>query len=197
MRKGELKEARENFSKAVIVDPEFDDAERNIKLVDDRLALEKDTKERSMTRGLEAMLLSDEEGQKCPRCEAVGSNVAGLCTLCGYIFHEEEVVEEEVDEETIMEDFDKNCPSCGFFLGDDVESCPACEASLSRNFLDDEKDTFAFLLSIPGIGPQKADEIIRGYGSIKELRKASLEDLSEIPGVSLSIAKKIKEAVRE
>jgi len=60
-----------------------------------------------------------------------------------------------------------------------------------------KKDELINLLtSIEGIGKAKAEAIYNsGMDSIEKLRKASLEDLTKIKGISEELAKKIKEHV--
>ena len=59
-------------------------------------------------------------------------------------------------------------------------------------------DLARFLTSIAGIGPRKADEIMRcGYSTMSELKEARFEDLCEIPGISVKMAKNITEAVKD
>lgn len=49
------------------------------------------------------------------------------------------------------------------------------------------------LLEIEGIGEAKAKALLKHFGSVSEIKNASLEDLAEIPGISENVAKNIIE----
>ncbi len=46
---------------------------------------------------------------------------------------------------------------------------------------------------VPGIGPKRKRMLIRRFGSVQRLREASLEDIAAVPGMTLSLARKVKE----
>jgi excinuclease ABC subunit C len=46
---------------------------------------------------------------------------------------------------------------------------------------------------IPGIGPKRKKALLRKFGSIEAIREASLEELSQTKGITLALAKKVKE----
>jgi excinuclease ABC subunit C len=51
------------------------------------------------------------------------------------------------------------------------------------------------LEDIPGIGKLRRFQILKHFGGLQEVQKASVEDLSKVPGISQSIAQKIYEAL--
>lgn len=51
------------------------------------------------------------------------------------------------------------------------------------------------LENIPGIGKQRRFQILKYFGGLQEVQKASIEELSKVPGISHSIAQKIYEAL--
>ncbi len=46
---------------------------------------------------------------------------------------------------------------------------------------------------IEGIGPKKKQELLRKFGSIEGIKKASIEEISNLPGINEKLARKIKE----
>ena len=46
---------------------------------------------------------------------------------------------------------------------------------------------------IPGIGPKRKKALLRKFGSIEAIKEASLEELSQTKGITLALAKKVKE----
>ncbi len=47
------------------------------------------------------------------------------------------------------------------------------------------------LENIPGVGPARRKALLKHFGSLKQVRAASLEDLQQVPGLSLSLAELI------
>jgi excinuclease ABC subunit C len=47
--------------------------------------------------------------------------------------------------------------------------------------------------SIAGIGPKRRKALLRKFGSVEAIRKASLEEISQTEGITLALAKKIRE----
>ncbi len=53
------------------------------------------------------------------------------------------------------------------------------------------------LEGIEGIGPKRRQSLLKFMGGLQELKRASVEDISKIPGISLSLAEKIHQALKE
>jgi len=51
--------------------------------------------------------------------------------------------------------------------------------------------------TIPGIGPKRKSALLRRFGSIQAIKEASPEELSQTEGITLALAKKVKEQVVE
>jgi excinuclease ABC subunit C len=49
--------------------------------------------------------------------------------------------------------------------------------------------------SVPGIGPRRKIALLKHFGSIDRIKDASLEALTEIPGITIKLARKIKEYI--
>jgi excinuclease ABC subunit C len=49
--------------------------------------------------------------------------------------------------------------------------------------------------AVPGVGPKMKKTLLSKFGSVKKIRKASAEDLCDVPGVGLGLAKRIKETL--
>jgi excinuclease ABC subunit C len=47
--------------------------------------------------------------------------------------------------------------------------------------------------SIPGIGPRRKKALLKKFGSIEAIREASSEELSQTEGITLALARKVKE----
>lgn len=60
------------------------------------------------------------------------------------------------------------------------------QKGLSRSLLD----------QIPGIGPKRKRTLLSRFDSVDALRSVSIEELAELPGFSLSLAKKLKERLK-
>jgi excinuclease ABC subunit C len=57
-----------------------------------------------------------------------------------------------------------------------------------------KRETFASILdTVPGIGPKRKRALIRQFGSVKAIREAPVEELATARGMTLNLAKKIKE----
>ena len=57
-----------------------------------------------------------------------------------------------------------------------------------------EKDTSKSMLDrIPGIGKKRKQELLKKFGSIEGIKKASLEELTNIKGINADLARNIKE----
>ena len=46
---------------------------------------------------------------------------------------------------------------------------------------------------IEGIGPKKKQELLKKFGSIEGIKKAGIEEISNLPGINEKLARKIKE----
>lgn len=53
------------------------------------------------------------------------------------------------------------------------------------------------LEGIEGIGPKRRQSLLKYMGGLQELKRASVEDISKIPGISQSLAEKIHQALKE
>lgn len=53
------------------------------------------------------------------------------------------------------------------------------------------------LQGLPGIGPQRADRLLEAFGSIEEIIKADVDELSSVKGIGRSTAEEIRNVVRE
>jgi excinuclease ABC subunit C len=59
-----------------------------------------------------------------------------------------------------------------------------------------KRETFASALdSVPGVGPKRKKALLRRFGSLKAIREASAEELTEVSGITESLAQKIKENI--
>jgi excinuclease ABC subunit C len=47
------------------------------------------------------------------------------------------------------------------------------------------------LEEIPGIGPARRKQLLKQFGSLKQVRQASIEDLTAIPGISAELAHRL------
>jgi excinuclease ABC subunit C len=50
--------------------------------------------------------------------------------------------------------------------------------------------------NIPGIGPRRKKALLKKFGSIEAIKEASSEELSQIEGITLALAQKVKEYLR-
>ena len=50
---------------------------------------------------------------------------------------------------------------------------------------------FSSIDTIPGIGPKKRKSILNKFGSIKNINKSSIEEITKIPGISEKLAKQL------
>jgi len=47
--------------------------------------------------------------------------------------------------------------------------------------------------SVPGIGPKRKKDLLKKFGSVRSIREASIGELSQVPGITSSLAEKVKE----
>lgn len=59
--------------------------------------------------------------------------------------------------------------------------------------LREKKIRESVLESIPGVGVKRRNELLKHFGSIENLRKATIEEIREVPGISEELAKRIHE----
>jgi excinuclease ABC subunit C len=57
--------------------------------------------------------------------------------------------------------------------------------------------TASALDNIPGIGPKRKRALLKKFGSIEAIKEASLDELSQIQGITLTLAKKVKEYLED
>ena len=50
---------------------------------------------------------------------------------------------------------------------------------------------------IPGIGPRRRRLLLRTFGSIEGIRRASLDDLASVPTMTKTLAEKVREYLVE
>ena len=62
--------------------------------------------------------------------------------------------------------------------------------------LRDKAMTVSILDEIPGVGPKRKKDIMRHFGSFKRLKAASVEDISQVKGVSVNLAETINEELK-
>ena len=46
--------------------------------------------------------------------------------------------------------------------------------------------------AVPGVGPARRKALIGRFGSVDDIKEASAEELSEVPGITLALAQAIK-----
>jgi excinuclease ABC subunit C len=60
----------------------------------------------------------------------------------------------------------------------------------------DKKRRTSTLESIPGIGPLRRQKLLAHFGGLQGLKEATIEQISKVPGISLSLAATIKEEIK-
>jgi len=50
---------------------------------------------------------------------------------------------------------------------------------------------------IPGIGPRRRRELLRRFGSVEGIRRASVDEIAAVPGISRALAERIKSELGE
>ena len=48
---------------------------------------------------------------------------------------------------------------------------------------------------VPGVGPKRKRMLIRRFGSVRSIREASLEEVAAVPGLTLTVARAIKDHI--
>ncbi|MFS8582823.1 MAG: excinuclease ABC subunit UvrC [Limnochordales bacterium] len=62
--------------------------------------------------------------------------------------------------------------------------------------LRDQRTSKSVLDEIPGIGPRRKRELLRRFGSVAGIRRASVDEIASVPGISKALAQRILEHVR-
>lgn len=50
---------------------------------------------------------------------------------------------------------------------------------------------------IPGVGPRRKRLLLRSFGSIENIRRATIEDLASVPTMTVAVARRVKEALED
>jgi len=50
---------------------------------------------------------------------------------------------------------------------------------------------------IPGVGPRRKRLLLRSFGSVENIRRATIEDLASVPTMTLAVARRVKEALED
>jgi excinuclease ABC subunit C len=58
-----------------------------------------------------------------------------------------------------------------------------------------KKRTTSTLESIPGVGATRRRELLRHFGGLSEIKRASIEELAKVPGINQALAERIYEAL--
>jgi len=53
------------------------------------------------------------------------------------------------------------------------------------------------LLEIPGVGPERRHRLLERFGSLAGVRSASVEEIAEVPGFSIALATRVREALED
>jgi len=57
-----------------------------------------------------------------------------------------------------------------------------------------QKESIVSVLdSIPGIGPKRKKALLKKFGTVRGIREASIDKLTQVPGITSSMAEKVKE----
>ena len=62
--------------------------------------------------------------------------------------------------------------------------------------LRDQRTSKSVLDEIPGIGPRRKRELLRRFGSVAGIRRASVDEIASVRGISKALAQRILEHVR-
>ena len=47
--------------------------------------------------------------------------------------------------------------------------------------------------NVPGVGPKRKKALLRKFGSVKAIREAAIDDIAAVPGMTRTLAHKVKE----
>ena len=53
------------------------------------------------------------------------------------------------------------------------------------------------LENIPGVGPKRRQDLLKFMGGLQQLRRASMEEIAKVPGISIDLAEKIYESLHQ
>jgi excinuclease ABC subunit C len=56
--------------------------------------------------------------------------------------------------------------------------------------------TASALDGVPGLGPSRKQALIMKFGSVAKLKEASLDEITEIPGIGVATARTVLDALR-
>lgn len=65
--------------------------------------------------------------------------------------------------------------------------------ALSYHLKVRRKTAMTSALEIPGIGPKRRRALLKHFGSVREIKEASLEELAAVPGMTRPLAERVKE----
>ena len=60
-----------------------------------------------------------------------------------------------------------------------------------------KRTTRSALHDVPGLGPEKAKALMRAFGSVAAIRRASPDELQAVPGIGPSLAERIRATLTE
>ena len=83
--------------------------------------------------------------------------------------------------------------SQGLYLVQRVRDEAHRYAITSHRARRDKAGVASQLDSIPGIGPARRKSLLTHFGSLQAIRKASMEELEQVPGITIKLAETIKE----
>ncbi len=56
-----------------------------------------------------------------------------------------------------------------------------------------KKSLASVMDDVQGIGPKRRRMLLRRFGSVKGVKEASVEDLAAVPGMTVTVARRLKE----
>lgn len=62
--------------------------------------------------------------------------------------------------------------------------------------LRDQRTSRSLLDDIPGVGPRRKRALLRKFGSVAGIRRATVDEIAQVPGISRALAERIAEHVR-
>jgi excinuclease ABC subunit C len=55
----------------------------------------------------------------------------------------------------------------------------------------------SLLDGVPGVGTSRKEALLRKFGSVRSLMERSPDEIAEVPGIGITTARRIKEALQE